>query len=232
MDKRSRVSVLVADDHPLVRDGLKRMIDDQPDMVVVGEATNGPEAVEKAQRLAPRIVLLDVSMPEIDGITVAQTLTATCPAVRIIALTRHTETVFVAKMLGAGADGYVLKQSPTAELLRAVRAVATGEQYVDAALQVASAPDVPGSRPSSEPGSREPLTAAEEQVLHLVARAHSNRDIAQQLHLDLHAVGDLKATAMRKAGLKTRLDVVAYATARGWRKVPGNVQWSTTHNKP
>jgi DNA-binding NarL/FixJ family response regulator len=211
----SRLSVLVADDHALVRDGLKRVIDEQPDMVVVGEATNGEDAVAEARRLSPLIVLLDVSMPGADGVTVAQELAAACPEAKIIALTRHNDSVFVSRMLRAGAAGYVLKQSPSAELLRAMRVVATGEQYVDASLHVPSPPDVPQTPPSSEPdpGPREPLTRLEEQVLQLLARAHSHQEIARELGpgLGVDAVARLKATAMRKAGFKTgsRLDVEA-----------------------
>jgi DNA-binding NarL/FixJ family response regulator len=156
VDSGSRLRVLVAEDHTLVRDGLKRMIGDQPDMVVVGEATSGDEVVAEANRLSPSIVLVDISMPGADGITVAQRLTATCPGARIIAVTRHTDAVFVTRMLRAGAAGYVLKQSPSAELLRAMRAVADGEQYVDAALRVTHAADVPRTTaPSSPDAARE-----------------------------------------------------------------------------
>jgi DNA-binding NarL/FixJ family response regulator len=211
-----RIGVLVVDDHALVRDGLKRVIADQPDMVVVGEASNGGEAVAEAQRHMPLILLLDVSMPGSDGIAVAQTLNATCPEVRVIAVTRHTDDVFVAKMFRAGAAGYVLKQSPTAELLRAIRAVAAGNQYTDSALRVAAAPRASSMYSADVAALLEPLTPGEEQVLQLLAHAYSNQEIARQLRLDSQTVADLKTAAMRKAGLETRLDVMSYATRRGW----------------
>ena len=112
--------------------------------------------------------------------------------------------------------GYVLKQSPTAELLRAIRAVAKGEQYVDASLPVARPLDAPEALFAPGLDSRDPLSAVEERVLHLLARAHSNQEIAQELGLGVDAVAGLRSTAMRKAHLTTRLDVIAYASARGW----------------
>jgi DNA-binding NarL/FixJ family response regulator len=216
VESRSRVTVLIADDHALVRDGLKRVIDDQPDMVVLGEATNGADAVAQAQRLSPRIVLLDMSMPGEDGVTVAQRLVAACPEARVIAVTRHSDRVFVTQMLRVGAAGYVLKQSPSAELLRAMRVVAQGEQYVDGSVRVEPPQDVQTVAAPVELDTREPLSDVEEQVLQLLARARSNQEIAQELHLGVDAAASLKATAMQKAGLKTRLDVIGYANQRGW----------------
>src|SRR5262245_16930646 len=147
-------------------------------MVVIGEASNGADAVTEAQRLSPLIALIDISMPGCDGISVTQTLSATCPGLRIIAVTRHSDQVFVTRMLHAGADGYVLKQSPPAELLRAMRAVATGEQYIDASLRVTPSPEAAQPLPAAEPEPdivREPLSPVEERVLQLLARPCSNQ---------------------------------------------------------
>jgi DNA-binding NarL/FixJ family response regulator len=217
VESRPRLRVLIADDHALVRDGLRRLINDQSDMVVVGEVTNGGDAVAEAQRLSPRVVLIDISMPGPDGITVARAITAVCPDTKIIAVSRHTDLVFVTQMMRAGAAGYVLKQSPSAELLQALRAVANGHEYIDVSLKGAPASDVAKAPDLMGPAvAREPLKPLEEAVLQLVARAHSNHEISEQIGVVVDDVASIKSIAMRKAGLKTRVDVIEYAHQRGW----------------
>ena len=130
-----KLRVVVVDDHDLVREGLKRVIDDEDDMETVGEARNGEEAIRVVGALLPAIVLVDVSMPGMSGMDVTRAIRAASPGVHVIGVTRHRERGFVNAMLGAGALGYVLKQSPSAELIRAVRSVAVGREYLDRELK-------------------------------------------------------------------------------------------------
>jgi len=214
MVRKAKLRVLLADDHVLVRDGLKRLVDDQPDMVVVAEAVDGPEALRLATSIAPDVALIDVSMPAWDGVKTTQEMMAACPALKIVAVTRHDEESFVRRMLRAGAAGYVLKQSPSAAMTTAIRAVARGERYVDSTLQS------PVSEEEVQPSHAEPLEVSlspmEEQVLRLVASSRSTSAIAAALSLDPDAVARVKAEAMKNARLTTRLDVIRYARDRGW----------------
>ena len=130
-----KLRVVVVDDHDLVREGLKRVINDEDDMETVGEARNGEEAIRVVGALLPAIVLVDVSMPGMSGMDVTRAIRAASPGVHVIGVTRHRERGFVNAMLGAGALGYVLKQSPSAELIRAVRSVAVGREYLDRELK-------------------------------------------------------------------------------------------------
>lgn len=135
MEKRSKLRILIADDHAAVRESLKRLLNDQEEMEIVGEASDGREALQLAQSLRPHIALVDVSMPELNGFRLAEMISATLPEVRVVAFTRHTDRAIVREMLNAGAVGYVLKQSPSAELTRAIRAVAEGGEYIDRAVR-------------------------------------------------------------------------------------------------
>ena len=129
-----KIRVFLAEDHGSVRHGLKLLIDSQSDMEVIGEAADGRSAVQSVPQLRPDVLLLDVSMPELSGLQAARELTHSAPGVSILALTRHGDEAYVQEMMGAGAAGYVLKQSPTEELLKGIRAVAGGRQYLDSAL--------------------------------------------------------------------------------------------------
>ncbi len=207
------IRILVTDDHELVLDGLTRLLDDQADMQVIARATEGETALRLAQMTRPDVALLDVSLPGRDGISIAQDLARLCPEVRTIAVTRHSDRAFVTRMLNAGASGYVLKQSSSNELVRAVRTVAGGGQYIDAAIQIPASGVTP-----IEPDARggESLTPDEEEVLRLVALSWSHLQIAEKLALDLTDVAALRRSAMEKAGLTTRIQVITYARSRGW----------------
>lgn len=209
--------VLLVDDHVLVRDGLKRVVNDQPDMEVVAEAGEGREALRLAQNHAPDIALLDVSMPGLDGVILAEEMRRSCHKVRIIAVTRYDDEGFVRRMLEAGASGYVRKQSSSIEVVRAIRAVAQGYQYIDPGVR-RSAPDSGTSTASqlSETGAGEPLTSQEEDVLRLLAASNSTQQIAEQLGLTLEDVAIRKTSAMQKSGLRTRLQIISFARSRGW----------------
>ena len=212
-----KLRVVIADDYDLIREGLKRVIDHEHDMETVGEARDGEEAIRVAAALQPTILLLDVSMPRLSGVDVTRVIRRTCPAVKVIGVTRHREPGFVRAMLEAGATGYVLKQSPSDELIRAVRAVAGEGRYLDRALTRAEgAAASAGIRSSADQRDEWPvLSDIEDRVLRLVAESQSTHQIAQQLSITREDAGTIKSDAMRKAGLATRLQVVEYVRARG-----------------
>jgi len=212
-----KLRILIVDDHPLVRDGLKRLINDQPDMLVAAEAGDGHEALRVAKESLPDVALVDIWMPGLDGARVTQMITDACPQVKVIALTRHDDGGFVRKLLEAGATGYVLKQSALSELTRAVRAVAAGRQFVDASIRNAVTPSPSGparAEPAAAPEAA--LSSQEQTVLRLVAAAYTLQEIATSLSIDVPEALATRAAAMAKAGLATLTDVVRYAQARGW----------------
>ena len=214
--RNTKLRVLLADDHVLVREGLKRLVDDQPDMEVVAEAVDGPEALRLARKIAPDVALVDISMPQWDGVKTTRKMIAACPQLKIVALTRHDEDSFVRRMLRAGASGYVLKQSPSAAMTSAIRAVARGEQYVDAAIASTTTPEHPAPPPLPASPGKPSLSTMEEHVLRLVALSRTTREIASELGIAPDHVRQVKAEGMQRARLATRLDVIRYARERGW----------------
>jgi DNA-binding NarL/FixJ family response regulator len=213
----TKLSILIVDDHALVREGLKRLIHEQPDMLVVGEAGDGHEAIRLAKEHLPDVALVDIWMPGLDGARVTQMITDACPQVKVIALTRHDDAGFVRKLLEAGATGYVLKQSALSELMQAVRAVAAGHQFVDASIRraVPPSPSDP-SRPEPAGAPEVALSSQEQTVLRLIAAAYTSQEIATSLSIDMTEVLATRSAAMAKAGLATLTDVVRYAQVRGW----------------
>jgi DNA-binding NarL/FixJ family response regulator len=206
------IRVLLAEDHETVRHGLRLLIDDQDDMCVIAEAADGNLAVERAEAMRPDVVILDVSMPEMNGLAAARALKQVVPRISIIALTRHDDQSYVHELMAAGASGYVLKQSPSAHLLQAIRAAAAGDRYLDPALTK------DGLRSSARaPAPVKPaITDREQEVLKLVAIGHTNKEIASHLNLSVKTVEVHKANATRKLGFKGRIDFVKYAVLQGW----------------
>jgi two-component system, NarL family, response regulator NreC len=213
----SKISVLVADDHETVRQGLTMLIASQTDMEVVGEAGDGRAAVQRALVLQPTVAVLDISMPTMNGLDATRELKARVPATAIVALTRHGDEAYVKELLKAGASGYVLKQSASRELLQAIRAAARGARYLDSHLGESE----PGPLRSRRGGGQAPtITDRETEVLRLMALGHSNKDIAAALDVSVKTVEVHKANAMRKLGLQGRIDVVKFALLRGWLREP------------
>ena len=214
------IRIVVADDHAIMRDGLRALIEGQPDLEVVGEATNGQEAWLRSCQLVPDVLVLDLSMPGIGGAEATERITKACPTVRVLALTMHEERGYVARLLRAGAAGYVLKRSASAELVRAIRAVAAGGTYVDpslagALLAVHGTRTPHGPATTAADGARE-LTLREREVLELVARGYSNKEIGAALEVSVKTVETHKANAMTKLGLTSRAAVVRFAMDQGW----------------
>lgn len=219
------IRVVIADDHAVVRDGLRALVDAQPGLEVVGEAADGDEAHRQACALAPDVLLLDLSMPRVGGAEAAERIAADCPAVRVLVLTMHEERGYVARLLRAGAAGYVLKRTPSAELVRAIRAVAAGGTYVDPSLAGALLIEQAQQRPARSEAPKGPggtanapadLTRREAEVLRLVARGHSNKEVGAALEISVKTVETHKANGMSKLGLGGRAALVRFALDRDW----------------
>jgi DNA-binding NarL/FixJ family response regulator len=211
----TKVRILIAEDHQTVREGLKYIINAQPDLEVIAEASDGNEAVLRAQELGPDIVLMDVSMPGMNGLKATERLKECCPKVRVIALTRHKDDGYLRQVLRAGASGYVLKQSPAGELIHAIRAISKGGKYLDPSV----AEKVMGSftGKTSFPTSGDVmLSEREAEVLRLIAWGYSNKEIASRIDLSVKTVEVHKANGMKKLGMNGRTDIVRYALLQGW----------------
>lgn len=214
--KASRLRILLADDHAIVRQGLKLLIDAQPDMTVVGEAADGDAVVKQAQALQPDVVVMDISMPGTSGLAATRTLKTRQPALVVLVLTRHEEDTYLQELLRAGASGYMLKQSPPPQLLQAIRVVVSGGIYLDPAMTGRVADGLLDGR---RDGGRAPAGAIsdrESEVLRLVAVGHSNKEIADRLNISIKTVEVHKANAMRKLGLTGRVDIIRYGVLQGW----------------
>jgi DNA-binding NarL/FixJ family response regulator len=214
----SSLRVLVADDHAVLREGLAMLIDAQPDMGVVAQARGGREATQLAQRFHPDVVVLDVSMPDLDGAEAAEQIRAGCPGSHVLALTRHADQGYLRRLLRAGATGYVLKKTAGDALIDAIRTVSQGGTYIDASLVgglVSRA--LSASETSDEPVRRRAeLTEREEQVLRLIAWGQSNKEVAGKLGISVKTVESYKATALDKLRLRSRTDILRYALAQKW----------------
>jgi DNA-binding NarL/FixJ family response regulator len=213
-----KIRVLIAEDHETVRQGLRALLGNRPDIEVIGEASNGRVAVDRVCALKPDIAILDLSMPEMSGLAATREIRERAPEVAVIAMTRHTEDAYVQELLSAGASGYVVKQSPVEELLKAIRAVATGERYLDASLVARNAKAYLSRYGTSH--ARPPISEREASVLRLMAIGHSNKEIAAALDIAVKTVEVHKANAMRKLDLRGRIDVVKYAVMNGWLQEP------------
>lgn len=210
----SELRILLADDHAIVREGLKRLIEAQAGMIVAGEAGDGTAAVRLAVELQPDIAVVDISMGDVNGVRVTREIRQLCPATRVIALTVHEDRSYVHELLEAGASGYVLKRAAADELLRALGAVASGGIYVDPRVAGKLLPVA--HAPRSRPDSLADLSARETEVMRLIARGFTNKEISAQLGVSVKTIETYKARSMDKLGLRSRVDIVRLATERGW----------------
>jgi two-component system, NarL family, response regulator NreC len=208
--------ILLADDHVTVRHGLKLLIDSQPDMKVVSEASDGQTALQRALELKPDVVVMDISMPGMNGLVATRQLKQLRPDAAIVTLTRHSDDAYLQELLRAGVSGYVLKQSAPAELIQAIRAAAAGGQYLDSSLtsRVTAGFLAREGKPLGKAGVT--VSQRESDVLRLIASGYSNKEIAGQLNLSVKTIEAHKANAMRKLGLTGRIDIVKYAVLQGW----------------
>jgi len=208
--------VLMVDDHPVVLAGLKALVEADSDFCVVGEARDGRTALQLAKQLLPEIVVLDISMPEMNGIEVAIALLADQPQCRVLVLTVHEDRAYLSQLLELGVSGYLLKRSASEELIRALHAIVAGGMYLDPAVagKVVGRPARDAAGPQA--GQTADLSGRETDVLRLVACGHSNKEISARLNISVKTVETYKARAMEKLGYRSRVEVVRYAAERGW----------------
>ena len=214
-ERATPLRILLADDHVTVRQGLKLLIEAQPDMKVISEASDGKAAMQNTLALKPDVVVMDISMPGMNGLAATRALKQKHPNVIIVTLTRHGDDAYVQELLRAGVAGYVLKQSAPNELIQAIRAAASGGQYIDSTLTARMTARLLGRADRTAKPVAE-LTEREAAVLRLIASGYSNKEIANQLSLSVKTVEAHKANAMRKLGLRGRIDIVKYAVLQGW----------------
>jgi len=207
----NKISVLLVDDHSLVRRGFRRLLEDEPDMTVVGEAGDGTEAVRLAKQLKPTVVVMDCAMPGTSGLIATRKILETTPEQAILMLSMHSEETLVRQALEAGARGYVLKNAVDLELPAAIRKVAEGQQVLDP--QVARRASLKGERNGG-------LTPRELEILQLIVDGKSNKEIADQLSLSVNTVAVHRANIMDTLGIHKAAELVVYAIRNGLVNIP------------
>ncbi len=211
----SRISIVLVDDHPVVRKGLRALLEAEPDLSVVGEAASGQEAIDLVERLKPALLIVDLRMPGLDGLEVTRQVSRRSPHTRVLILSMHANEAYVTEGLRSGATGYVLKDTDSPSLLLAVREVAAGGRYLSPPL---SELIVEAYLQKSQDGSLdayETMTARERQILLLAAEGGTNADIAARLSISPRTAETHRAHLMRKLGLKTQTELVRYCLRRG-----------------
>ena len=215
------IRVLLADDHALFREGVRSLLQTQPDIEVVGEVDDGRSAVREALALRPDVVLMDITMPQLDGIEATRQIAQRAPAVRVLVLTMHdNEDVFL-RALGAGAAGYVLKRSGGHELMSAIRSTHEGNTYLSPYLAKALMSDYLEhiDRGAPEPSPPKRLSAREQEILKMIAEGQSSREIAEALHLSVKTVHNHRTRLMTKLDIHRQADLVRYAIRLGMVEV-------------
>jgi DNA-binding NarL/FixJ family response regulator len=213
----TKIRVVLADDHPIVLDGLRNLVRAEPDFELVGEAASGLAALKMIREKEPAIAVLDISMPEVNGIVLCRRLAAEMPALRVLILSLHEDRAYVNQAMEAGARGYILKRSAVENLVHGIRAVAVGGTYLDPAI---AGRLLDGKRthakPASSKGTAPSLTDREAAVLKMAALGFTNKEIASRLDVGVKSVETYKARGLEKVGLRTRAELVRYASAEGW----------------
>lgn len=211
-----QIRLLLADDHAVVRSGLRLLLEAQPDLVIVGEAENGEEAIRRTAELEPDVVLMDIEMPGMNGIEAARRIKAQSPATSVLALTMYEDDQYFFEMLRAGASGYVPKRAAPDELATAIRAVSRGEVFLHPSLAGRLVQDYLQRRDVEEQETAaDDLTPREQEVLTLIAQGLSNNEIADQLVISAKTVDRHRENIMRKLNLHNRVDLVKYALRKG-----------------
>ena len=206
--------LVLADDHPIVLAGLRNLIEAEVDFELAGEATNGPAAFKLICETLPDLALIDISLPELNGIMLSRRVMQSCPSVRVVILTMHEDRAYAKQALEAGVRGYVLKRSAAENLIPAIRAVITGGLYVDPSMRTRIFDDAPKNAGPFPTASQ--LTEREAEVLKLVALGFTSKEIAYRLEVSTKTIETYKARAVEKLGLKTRASLVSYAAGQGW----------------
>ena len=217
-----RIRVVIADDHTLVREGLRALLDGQGDFEVIGEASNGREAVECAIRMRPDVVLMDIGMPELDGLAATRRITTINPAIRILVLTVHETDDYFFRVLEAGAHGFLVKDAAATELVAAVRAVHHGGVFLHPPMAKRLVEDYLGRISSGEErAAHATLTPREREILALIGVGHTNQEIADQLSLSINTVQAHRSHIIDKLNLHSRAELMRYAVRVGLLRDPG-----------
>jgi DNA-binding NarL/FixJ family response regulator len=204
------ITVLLVDDHQLVRKGFRRILEDDPDIKVVGEAGSGVEAIQMAEQFAPRVVVMDMAMPGLDGVQATQEILKKAPSTAILILSMYAEENYIRNAFEAGAKGYLLKNAIEVDLTQAVKTVASGRRYASGLT--------PGDGQPSD--GFELLTQREKQVLQLIAQGHSNKEIAAMLQLSVNTVSVHRANLMEALNIHRTAELVVYAIRKGLVTLP------------
>lgn len=209
-----KIRVLIADDHTIVRSGVRLLLDAEPDVEVIGEALDGIEAVELTGRLQPGVVLMDIAMPGMDGMEATRHIKAEWPQINVLVLTMHRQDEYLFEVLKAGASGYILKAAETNELIHAVRVVARGEVFLYPTMTRRLVRDYL-QRTAEEGAPTTALTTREQQILGLLADGHSSQEIAETLVISPSTVYSHRSRLMEKLGLTSRYELLQYARRHG-----------------
>jgi two-component system, NarL family, response regulator NreC len=212
----AKIRVFLADDHAVVREGLRLIVSGQPDMEVIGESADGLDACTKVESLKPDVVVMDVSMPRCNGIVATQTIRKSCTATRVLALTMREDMESLSSLIKAGASGYVLKRSASEGLAQAIRMVARGQVYIDPSLGSRIVSELLAKTGNPAAASERELSAREAQVLKLIAWGYSNKEISNRMSLSAKTVETYKTRLMQKLDFRSRNDIVRYALRQGW----------------
>jgi DNA-binding NarL/FixJ family response regulator len=204
------IKVLIADDHAIVRAGLRTLITSERDLLLVGEASGGLEAVEKVNLLAPNVLVLDISMPDLDGINVIIKLKESGSTCAILVLTVHEDEALLREAIRQGAAGYIIKHAAETELITAIRSVYQGDLYVHPRLIRSLVQPNPNTQPDQPPSS-EALTSREEEVLKLIVQGYTNKQVADELSISVRTVEGHRANLTEKLGMRNRVDLLRYA---------------------
>jgi DNA-binding NarL/FixJ family response regulator len=212
-----KIRIVLADDHPIVLDGLRNLIRAEPDFELVGEAASGLSALKIIREQRPDVAVLDISMPELNGILLSRRLAGEMPGLRLLVLTLHEDRAYLNQALEAGVRGYVLKRSAVENLVQAIRAVMVGGLYIDPAIvgRVFESKQV-NKRLAARKGVAPALTDREADVLKMAALGFTNKEIASRLDVGVKSIETYKARGLEKLGLKTRAELVRYASGQGW----------------
>ncbi len=213
---RDKIRVVLADDHRMLREGIRALLERQDDIEVVGEAADGREAVRLVSQLRPDVVVMDVSMPLLNGIEATRQIRRDCPTARVLTLTVHESQDYVAQLLAAGASGYIIKRAGGDELVSAVRAVHRGEAFLHPSIAKVVIQDyVQRLQAGQGLSAQDVLTDREREVLQLIAEGYTNREIADLLHLSIKTVQNHRSNIMRKLDLHDRGELIKYAIQQG-----------------
>jgi DNA-binding NarL/FixJ family response regulator len=219
----NKLRVFLAEDHLVVREGIKRVVNAEEGMEVIGEAGDGLQVLEQVLACRPDIILMDISMPGLDGVQTTRKILEAWPEAKVLALTAHEDRGFLRAVLEDGAVGYILKTSSPKEVIEAIRIVASGRPYLDAAIASEVYRGFLNKNSGKDAGPRVRLSDRETEVIRQIAQGFSNKEIAVQLNISVKTVETYKARAMEKLQLHSRADIVQYAIQQGWLTIKPDI---------